>query len=442
MIPSPDAVASDAELPRKVDVVVIGGGIVGVTSALFLARKGLQVALCEKGEIAAEQSSRNWGWVRVMGRDRREIPLALLSQRLWEELSTQTAVDTGFRRAGIVNVFDTERMRESCLAWADLARDYQVGAQLLGRKELQAMVPGIDPQLDGGLFLPSDCKAEPQSATSALAELARREGVTILTRCAVRGVETAGGKISGVVTENGVIRAEAVLLAGGAWSRLFLGNLGIDLPLLLILGSVARVSGIAGLPETTVGGSKFAYRKRLDGGYTVAQRNASISEITPDSFRLFRDYLPGWKAEWRDLKVRPGRRFAEEWKRKRTWALDERTAFEETRVLNPIPNAAVIRGGMAHLQRIIPAFRDARVTDSWGGMMDVTPDAVPVIGPVETIPGLFVAAGFSGHGFGIGPGAGKLMADLITGATPLVDPAPYRLDRFARTRASLAARRG
>jgi glycine/D-amino acid oxidase-like deaminating enzyme len=172
----------------------------------------------------------------------------------------------------------------------------------------------------------------------------------------------------------------------------------------------------------------------------VAQRNSSISEVTPDSIRLFRDYLPAWKAEWRDLKIRPGRRFVEEWQRKRTWSLDEQTPFEEVRVHNPAPNAKVIAGGMAHLQRILPAFRDARVTDSWGGMMDVTPDAVPVIGPVAPIPGLFVAAGFSGHGFGIGPGAGKLMADLVTGAAPRVDPAPYRLDRFARTRTSFLAR--
>ncbi len=438
MVPKPDPVTSDQELPRKTDVVVIGGGIIGVTAALFLARKGLQVTLCEKGEIAGEQSGRNWGWVRVMGRDPREIPLALESQRLWEQLGSEQGVETGFRRAGIVYVFDTPRMRDSYTAWAEHGRDYQVASQLLSKAELQQKVPGIDPSIDGGLYTPSDARAEPQKAAPALAAMAQRAGVKIITRCAVRGIETAAGKVSGVVTERGPIAANAVLLAGGAWSRLFCGNFGLDLPQLLILGSVSRVGDVEGVPETTVGGSHFAYRKRLDGGYTVAQRSASIAELTPDSFRLFMDFLPAWKSEWRDLRLRAGRRFGQEWRRKRHWSLDETTPFEDVRVLNPTPSAGVVRGGLEHLQRAMPVFRNARITDSWGGMMDVTPDGVPVISAVEQVPGFFLATGFSGHGFGIGPGAGRMAADLIAGDKPILDTTPYRFDRFSRTLRSAA----
>ena len=268
--------------------------------------------------------------------------------------------------------------------------------------------------------------------------MAQRAGAKIITHCAVRGIETAGGRVCGVVTERGPIAADAVLLAGGAWSRLFCGNFGLDLPQLLILGSVSRIGAVADVPDATVGGSHFAYRKRLDGGYTVAQRSASISELTPDSFRLFLDFLPAWKSEWRDLRVRAGKRFGQEWTRKRRWSLDETTPFEDVRVLNPAPSAGVVRGGLEHLQRAMPAFRTARITDSWGGMMDVTPDGVPVISAVEQIPGFFLATGFSGHGFGIGPGAGKMAADLIAGDTPAVDTAPYRFDRFSRALRSAA----
>ena len=432
----PDPVLPDTDLPAETEVVVIGGGIIGVTAALFLARRGTRVVLCEKGTIAGEQSSRNWGWVRVMGRDKREIPLALESQRLWEEISAEKGVETGFRRAGILYVFDTQRMRDTYTEWAEHAREYQVSSRLLDRREMEAIVPGLNPSIDAGLFTPSDARAEPQKATPALAAMAQRAGVKIFTQCAVRGIETTGGRISGVVTERGSIKASRVLLAGGAWSRLFCGNFGLDLPQLMILGSVARVEGASALPETTVGGSKFAYRKRLDGGYSVAQRSSSVSEITPDSFRLFLDDLPAWKSEWKDLRVRPGRRFFEEARRTRTWDLDEKTPFEDVRTWDPVPNAAAVEGGLSHLQRIVPAFRDARITHSWGGMMDTTPDGVPVISAVERVPGFFIATGFSGHGFGIGPGAGKLAADLIAGDRPYVDSEPYRLDRFKRSRRS------
>jgi glycine/D-amino acid oxidase-like deaminating enzyme len=431
-VPAPDAVETDDALPRKADVLVIGGGIIGVTAALFLARKGLQVTLCEKGHIAGEQSGRNWGWVRVMGRDPREIPLALDSQRLWETISENEGVELGFRRAGIIYVFDTPRMRDTYTAWAGHARDYQITTRLLDRAGLQALVPGFDPRIEGGLYAPSDARAEPQKAAPAFAALARRAGARIVTRCAVRSIEASGGKVSGVVTEHGPVEAPAVLLAGGAWSRLFCGNLGLDLPQLMIKGTVSRVEGAGDLPETSVGGSSFAYRRRLDGGFTIAQRGANISELTPDSFRLFFDYLPAWRSEWRDLRLRLGPRFREEWQRRRRWSADECSPFEDVRVLDPAPERSIVESGLRNLQNAVPAFRSARVTHSWGGMIDTTPDGVPVIGAVDGLPGFYVATGFTGHGFGIGPGAGKLVADLIAGDRPGVDAEPYRLSRFAR----------
>jgi glycine/D-amino acid oxidase-like deaminating enzyme len=112
--------------------------------------------------------------------------------------------------------------------------------------------------------------------------------------------------------------------------------------------------------------------------------------------------------------------------------MDEATPFEATRVLDPAPNEAVLNEARAELGRTFPAMANMKIAQSWGGLMDVTPDAVPVIDQVARIPGFFIATGFSGHGFGIGPGAGRLMAELVVGDTPVVDPTPYRLARFAR----------
>jgi glycine/D-amino acid oxidase-like deaminating enzyme len=140
--------------------------------------------------------------------------------------------------------------------------------------------------------------------------------------------------------------------------------------------------------------------------------------------------LPTLRTSWRELRLRIGRRFVEEWRIRRRWSLDEVTPFEQVRVLDPEPSSSLLAEGVENLRRAFPVFAEARVAERWGGLIDATPDAVPVISSVATLPGFFVATGFSGHGFGIGPAAGRLMADLVAGDRPLVDPAPYAFARF------------
>jgi glycine/D-amino acid oxidase-like deaminating enzyme len=194
---------------------------------------------------------------------------------------------------------------------------------------------------------------------------------------------------------------------------------------------VFRTQPLDGGPETAASGSVFAFRKRLDGGYTIARRNANIADITPDSFRLLRQYLPTLRENYGEIRMRVGRRFLEEWRTRRHWSLDEPTPFEAVRVWDPEPRHAVLEEARKVLSQKFPAFAGMQIAQSWGGMIDVTPDAVPVIGEVESLPGFFLATGFSGHGFGIGPGAGRLTADLVSGDTPIVDPYPFRFGRFA-----------
>jgi glycine/D-amino acid oxidase-like deaminating enzyme len=431
MSPPVDPVASDSALPAHASVVVIGGGIIGVSTALFLAQKGHSVVVCEKGRIGGEQSSRNWGWCRTLGRDPREIPLNIESLRFWRDMNRLTGAETGFRQAGIVYLFDTEAQMATQEEWAKQAREYQIDVRSLRGAELAELAPGAARPFAGGMYTPADGRAEPSQAAPAIAEAARKLGAGIFTDCAVRGLETEGGRVAAAVTERGRIRCDAVVLAGGAWSRLFCGNLGVKLPQLKVLSSVMRTEALPGGPEMSMGASDFAFRKRLDGGYSIARRNASVSEIVPDSFRLLKDFLPAYRSDWRDLRLRLNGKFLGEWRMKRRWSLDEETPFEQMRVLDPAPSAGLLAEARENLSRAFPVFAAMRIAESWAGMIDVTPDAVPVISGVDTIPGFFIATGFSGHGFGIGPGAGRLMADLVAGDPPIVDPMPFRFKRFS-----------
>src|SRR6201999_4071619 len=142
MPPPVEPVASDAILPERTDVVIVGGGIIGVSTALFLAEKGIAVVLCEKGCIAGEQSSRNWGWCRTMGRDESEIPLAMESLRLWRDMNRRTNRETGFRQAGIMYLCQTEAEIAAQEAWLEQASQYQVDARLLKGAALEAVMPG------------------------------------------------------------------------------------------------------------------------------------------------------------------------------------------------------------------------------------------------------------------------------------------------------------
>lgn len=428
-----DAVETAQDLPERASVVVIGGGIIGVSTALALAEKGVAVTLVEKGRVGAEQSSRNWGWCRTAGRDLGEIPLAMESVRMWARMAERVGADVGYKQAGTVYVCEADKDVARYAAWLDTASTYQIGSRLLDPDETARLLPESGRRWAGCLHTPADGKAEPAHAVPAMVAAAQRLGATVLQNCAARGLDLSAGRVSGVVTERGTIACDAVVLAGGAWSRLFCGNQGVDFPQLKILGSVLRTAPMAG-PALTVGGDGFAFRKRADGGYTVAQRNAMQTPIVPDSFRLFRHFAPGLVKQWHELELQISpRAFMDEWRIPRRWAMDQTTPFEAVRVLDPAPSKANLDKGIANLVQAFPGFAGLKVAETWGGMVDVTPDGVPVIGPIPSVPGFYLASGFSGHGFGVGPGAGRLMADLVTGAPPIVDPAPFRFDRFGGT---------
>ncbi len=425
-----DRVPSDESLPARADVVVVGAGVIGVAAALELARAGLTVAVVDKGFVAAEQSSRNWGWVRQQGRDRREIPLIVESLRRWDRLQEESPIDLGFRRAGLVSLTRSQDELDRWRRWAERGRAGGILVEELSPAEAEQAFPSRGRPWIGGLSTPTDGKAEPSIAVPAIARLARSAGVTIHQETAVRGLDVSAGRIQGVVTERGRIAASRVLVAVGAWSSQLLRRHGVRLPQLSLRSTVIRTTATQELTPGALATPDFCLRRRLDRGFTLTLRADESFDFVPDAFRFLPQFLPGFLREWRTIKLRFGSRFFVDLARWRPRPLDAVSPFEEERVADPTPDPAVVKKALAAFRRNRPEVWDADVAEAWAGRIDATPDAVPVISRVEPIKGLTVATGFSGHGFGIGPGAGRLAADLVRDAEPVVDASPFRLSRF------------
>jgi glycine/D-amino acid oxidase-like deaminating enzyme len=424
-------VANSDSLPEAADVAIVGGGIIGVSAAFFLARRGIRVALFEKGQVGGEQSGRNWGWVRLAGRDLRELPLMLQSHAIWDTLGQETGVDVGYRRRGILYAAKTPEARDRHRRWAVAAREFGVDTRSLDLAQVARFVPDFNRTPFGGMYVPEDASAEPQLAAPAIASAARAAGAFIFQECAVRGLDIKAGRIAGVVTEKGRVKASTVIVAGGAWSSHLLARHGLRLPQLKVLSSVMRTAPVDSGIEPTMGFSDFSIRKRLDGGYTVASSATSMVDIVPDSFRFFREFLPAFRLERKSLKLRFGQPFFDALIKHGHRRFDEKSIYETIRVLDPMPDLDLLASVEAYLKAGIPAFRDVPIVQKWAGMIDTMPDVIPVISQVETLPGLVIGTGFSGHGFGIGPGAGQLLSEIAAGERPCVDPTPFRFSRFS-----------
>jgi glycine/D-amino acid oxidase-like deaminating enzyme len=422
--------AAPESIPGQADIVIIGGGIVGVSTAWFLARQGVNVVLCEKGHIAGEQSGRNWGWVRQQLRDTREMPLIVESLRIWRTLAEDTGEDVGFHEQGVMVAASTDKEAEQFAGWIKTSDEHGVETRLLQGREIETVIRGAARTWKGVLYTPSDGRAEPHKAGPAIGRAAEREGATVLTSCAVRGVETEGGRVSAVVTEHGTIRTSTVCCAAGAWTSIFCRSLGITVPQLKVRGTVARTAPCDNVLDGNFFNNQVALRRREDGGYTVAHGTILDHPITPSTFRFAFKYIPALLMEIKNLHLSIGREFVEELFAPVRWALDAPSPFEKTRVLNPKPNQRALRGIRKNLGRVFPQLAGTELVEAWAGMIETTPDVIPVIDEAETLPGFYIATGFSGHGFGIGPGAGKAIAGMLTGEDSGIPLDEFRLSRF------------
>ena len=417
-------------MPSSADVVIVGGGIVGVSTAYFLARKGVSVALFEKGRIAGEQSGRNWGWVRQQGRSPIELPLMMHSLGVWQGLSAELGEDVGFRQSGSLYLAETPTELEALAEWLPVARAHGLDTRMLSTSALDEVLRPDGVKWAGAMYTASDGRAEPNRASAAIARGAARAGARIFTSCAVRGIERAAGRVGAAVTEHGVVATRAVVCAGGAWTRLFCGSLGVTVPQLTVLGSVARTAPADQVLAGEAWSPRVAIRRRADGGYTVAHGGSFLHSITPATFRFAGKFLPALRQGHGSTRLTIGGEFFRALVTPARWRLDVPSPFERERVLDPLPEPRVLAQVRAALQRWFPAIASAPFVETWGGMIETSPDVLPIISRVEGLEGFHVATGFSGHGFGIGPGAGKLIADLVTGAAGADEVSAFRLSRF------------
>lgn len=419
-------------LPKSTDITIIGGGIIGISTALYLAKYGAQVTVLEKGWVAAEQSCRNWGWCRTMGRDINEIPLAIESLELWDSLSKEINDDLGFKRTGIIYACRNEKEMTEQKLWLEQAKKFGITSRVLDKTELEARLNNIsNTAFIGGLYTPDEGRAEPDIAVPALARYAQSLGVKIVQQCAVRDVEITDNKVTSVLTEHGKLKTNIAILSGGAWSSTFCRRMGIRLPQLKVLGSVMRTAPIAGGPEGAFGTTGFSFRRRADGGYTIAHRGGAIAPVVSDSFRYLNDFRGMMRASHDEFSISlDPRRMYKESVQLRQWTENGKSPFERERVLDPVPSRRLLDRAYEDIKQALPFFKNTRIIQQWGGYIDVTPDAIPVIDQMPGIQGAYLSTGFSGHGFGAGPGAGKLMADMIMKNSNSVDNSPYRLNRF------------
>ncbi len=355
-------------------VVIVGGGLVGLSAAWHLRRadRGVRVTVLEREAVGAAASGASAAGVRAMGRDPAERALALESLERWPHLDRELEGATGYRRGGGLRVaLDASEWAAAPAAVAEQRAD-GVPLELVDAATAGRLAPGLAPACLGGIHCPIDGQAEAGATVRAFAAAARRAGARVEEGVAAAGLEREGGRIVGVMRGDG--RAEAcdvAIVAAGAWTATLLAGAGVRLPfharalqmLLTDPGPVALA------PVVSCLGRPLSLKQLADGAYLIGG---------------------GWPALIPDAALN-------------RWTLQEDS----------------VRGSLAVARAVYPPLDARRIARSWAGIEAFTPDGLPLLGPVHGIDGLFVAAGFCGHGFALSPVVGDILARLALGLDPL-----------------------
>ena len=411
------------------DVAIVGGGIVGCSAALRLAERGLKVAVFERGAVASEQSSRAWGFVRQQGRHEAEVPLAAEANWLWIEQTARFGQDaTGFTAGGILVPAETEGDEERVVSGHEIAMRFQLRTRILDRAQMRELVPDLAGNWRSGLFTAGDAHAEPALSTQTIARAARAAGATISEHTPVIEVDVQAGRAKGLVTAQGRQDAGVVLLASGIGTPSLARPLGHNLPIQVIRSSVGLTRPAKPFTNVAMWGPRVAYRPRQDGSFTIGngyRGQGADYDLTFDSLRNLAHFLPAYRNNWRLLRLSLGGAF-----------LDHlRASLSKGSSARPLPeprvNSAKVARNVEAFNALFPHLGGIGLERAWAGRIDLTPDVIPIIDRPNPSDNLYVAAGFSGHGFALGPSIGKQLAEWIADGRPSLDLKPFRLARFA-----------
>ena len=369
------------------DIVIVGGGINGCAAAYHLAREGHRVAVVERYRPAAMASGWTLAGVRQSGRDPAELPLARAAVDLWASLDAELGADTGYRREGNLRLARTDSEAEIIHRLVEDQRQAGLDlSYLAGPDAIRAIAPAIAPTVVAASFCPTDGHADPLATVEAYRAAAERHGAVFRLGEGARSIEIRGDRVTAVVTDRVRIDCGVCVVAGGVHSNDLLTPLALTVPLRVPMVTVLQTDRLPAVlkPVLGVANANLAGRQQIDGR----------------------------------LRVTSG---AELW----------HGALEDGPVPVVNPTVESVAGVIERVSAVLPVLREARIARVWAGLLDVTPDALPVIERSPEIAGLVIATGFSGHGFGIAPVTGLLLRDLALGETPRLPLDAFRRARFA-----------
>ncbi|MBL8708185.1 MAG: FAD-binding oxidoreductase [Rhodospirillaceae bacterium] len=418
-------------VPAMADVVIVGAGIQGCASAYYMARAGLKVVLIDKSRVAAQQSSRAWGFVRVQMRDPDEIPLMQAGKEIWRGLEAELNADLEWNPGGALYVTNRPATMAYREKWFNDTRGFELDSRLLSPTEVTRRLPQMTSPVIGGLLTESDGHAEPRKVAPAFAQRARELGASVLEGCGALAVERAGGRVSGIVTEWGSIKTDKVMVSAGASSWRILKSIGIDLPQSCIRASVARTNVLPYLTDAAFVGDNVAFRKRKDGSFNIASSLHGDVDVTLDHIRLAPWYWKPYLESKKGIDLHVGVPLLRDLAQRLPWRDEAKyPAIHEREPLIP-PHQARLKSAVQILERDFPTIGRVGIAEQWAGNIDSLPDGIPVLDAPTDHPGLLIATGFCGHGFALGPIVGRVMCDLATGRANNLALRAFRLSRFA-----------
>jgi D-hydroxyproline dehydrogenase subunit beta len=411
------------------DVVIVGAGVIGAACAHYAARAGLAVTVVDRGPVAGGTSGAGEGNILVSDRaPGPELSLALLSSRLWRELAADLGDVFEYEPKGGLVVAGTDAALNGLREFA--ARQRAAGdvdaVEVAGTAGLAGYEPYLAPGFAGGMFYPQDAQVQPMLAAAHLLRAAReRHGARLLTGVTVTGVLTSGGQVTGGQVTGvritgartgprggefgggefvgGEIRAGAVVNAAGTWGGDTARLAGVHLPIRPRRGFILVTEPLAARADGPL------IRHKV---YT-AQYMANV--VSDEAGLESSAVIEGTRAG----TVLIG-------------ASRERVGFDRTISLPALRRLA--RQAIA----LFPALAEVTAIRAYCGFRPYSPDHLPVIGADPRAPGLLHACGHEGGGIGLAAATGYLISQLLTGASPEIDLAPFRPDRFAETAGNTA----